>query len=420
MKKTITGRREFLSAGLMAASLLALPNSEAAPDKIRITGLASKSLSPFDEMLKRFMEERDISAASLAVTCKSRLVYARGFSSADPVTPRSLFRLASVSKPITAVAVMLLVQQGHVALTDKLVDFVPMKSMDGKKRDSRLDSITIRNLLQHQGGWDRDASFDPMFRDIAISKVFGIELPITRKHIITYMAGHPLDFDPGTKYAYSNFGYCLLGRVIEAVTGKTYEQFVKEEVLAPLGIKEMRIGHTLKKQRAVGEVWYETTDTKLRRNVNEKGAPQNALNAYGAWNLENMDAHGAWLASAADLVRFASAMDPSGDYPLLNRDTIKEMFAPPPTGSSPGGHHYGCGWTVRPAGNSLNTWHGGSLPGTHTLLVRRHDGLNWAILLNRRDSPSGLSFGAIDGLLHQAANAVKTWPEHDLFSEFEK
>ena len=79
--------------------------------------------------------------------------------------------------------------------------------------------ITTRHLLQHTGGWDRDKSFDPMFRPREISRTLGVASPPGPRDILRYRLGQPFEFDPGTRYAYSNFGYCVLGRVIEKVTG---------------------------------------------------------------------------------------------------------------------------------------------------------------------------------------------------------
>ena len=89
----------------------------------------------------------------------------------------------------------------------------------GAKFDRRWREVTIHQLLQHTGGWDRDKSFDPMFHNNQICEELKIPSPALQKDIIRYMVRQPLDFNPGERYAYSNFGYCLLGRVIEKVTG---------------------------------------------------------------------------------------------------------------------------------------------------------------------------------------------------------
>jgi hypothetical protein len=122
-----------------------------------------------------------------------------------------------------------------------------------------------------------------------------------------------------------------------------------------------------------------------------------------------MDAHGGWLASAVDLVKFGSRLDR-----VLEPKSIETLFAPPPVLKS-GAVFYGCGWQVRRVdGAKINTWHTGSLPGTWTILVRRHDGFVWAALFNERGGQSG----RIDGALHGAVDAVGKWPDGDLFERF--
>jgi len=139
-----------------------------------------------------------------------------------------------------------------------------------------------------------------------------------------------------------------------------------------------------------------------------------------------MDAHGGWIASAVDLARFAAALRDSQSSRLLKPDTIRAMHAPPepPVSRNDDGSlkdvYYGCGWMVRQVGREgkVNYWHTGSLPGTSTLLVRRWDGLSWAVLFNQRSSNKDLPDSAIDPALHRAADAVAEWPEADLFPEY--
>jgi N-acyl-D-amino-acid deacylase len=147
--------------------------------------------------------------------------------------------------------------------------------------------------------------------------------------------------------------------------------------------------------------------------------------AYGAWHLEAMDAHGGWLASAVDLARFACAFDDPTNCKILNQDSIQEMFARPPglAGADADGKpkpvYYSLGWSNRVLDDGKsNRWHTGSLPGTATILVRRHDGRNWAVLMNARMSPYASHLGgAIDSLVHKAADEVTAWPEYDLFEQ---
>jgi CubicO group peptidase (beta-lactamase class C family) len=358
----------------------------------------------------------------LAVARNGRIVYTRGYGYADrdkkePVEPNALFRIASISKPFTAVAVLQLVQSGKLNLDDKVFQVLELKAPEdfAVPLDERWKKVTILHLLQHRGGWDRDKSFDPMFRSPDICQEMKVAPPADQEAIIHYMLRQPLDFDPGERIVYSNFGYCLLGRVIEKVSGKGYEAYVKEKVLAPLGIKGMQLGKTLLKERAKGEVmYYDGEGTAIMGPNIGKQEPM----PYGCWCLESMDSHGGWIASAEDLVRFGAAFNRPKQCKILDAKSIQTMFARPPGAAGedkngkPADSWYGCGWSVRPVGNGKeNTWHGGSLDGTSTLLVRRSDGLTWAALFNSREAVKGQEpAGEINGLLHEAADAVKRWP----------
>jgi N-acyl-D-amino-acid deacylase len=383
--------------------------------------------------METFMAARKVPGGALAVVKDRRLVYARGYGWADreakvPVKADSLFRIASLSKPITGVAVMKLIEDGRLTLDTKAFSLLELTPAVASLVDPepRLRGITIRQLLQHTGGWDRDKSFDPMFRPGEIARVTNTPPPAGPVAVIRYMLSHKLDFDPGERYAYSNFGYCVLGRVIEKVTGQTYEEFARENILAPAGIKRMRIGASLDGRQAPGEVRYYTGGDGRTQNVFPV-EPRQVPWPYGGFHLEAMDAHGGWIASAVDLARFAAALDDPQRSPLLKPASFATMYAPPPPPASRKADgsiedvYYGCGWSVRPVGKSgrANYWHTGSLPGTNTLLMRLANGLSIAALFNLRSEDKKLPDTDIDSALHRAAAAVEKWPEQDLFASFQ-
>jgi len=363
-------------------------------------------LSAFDTTMKDFMVSRKVSAGALAITYDSRLVFARGYSWSKKDSPaigaETLFRIASLSKPVTSTAILKLVEEDKLSLDEKVIDVLSLECPVGQHPDPNLKDVTILHLLQHIGGWDRDEAFDPMFQDKRISRTLGVSLPISQADIIKFMNGRQLQHKPGIEYAYSNYGYLLLGRAIEQRTGMRYEGFVKQEILLPLRITNIRLGHSKLKDRMPGEVTYES-----KCNA-----------AYNAFNLENMDSHGGWLASAPELARFAAAFDNPKHCPILSAKSIETMFALPETidpdeyEQSEG--YYACGWNVRDYGNGRrNTWHSGSLPGTYTFMARWRNGVNCVVLFNKR----GDGFSEIDPLLSKAVKSVAEWPEHDLFDE---
>ena len=410
---------------LMSAAALAAEGP--APD-IPVTGRENPDLAGFDAMMLSVMKEHRPPGGALAVARQGRLVYARGFGYADvegrqPVRPESLFRIASLSKPITAAAVLQLVERGKLRLDQKAFPLLGLKPHleKGAAYDPRLDTITLLDLLQHTGGWDTAKSPDPMFLSTKIAESLAARPPAEPPDIIRWVLGRPLDFTPGERYAYSNFGYSVLGRVIEKVSGERYEAYVQREVLGPLGIRDMRIGRTLEDQRAEGEVKYYAARPSLATGCVGPTLGRKVPPAYGQWYQEALDAHGGWIASAVDLVRFAGAFDNRGKCPILGAAGIDRMFAPPALAAKDGRRpdvYYGCGWNVRPIGSrGLNTWHAGRLGGCcATLLVRRYDGLCWAVLFNTDTDPAGkFLIEVVDPLVHQAADAVKRWPDDDLF-----
>ncbi|GAA2446246.1 hypothetical protein GCM10010191_74030 [Actinomadura vinacea] len=389
--------------------------ARAAAPAWKVSGQAGAGLGGFDTTMKTFMQERNISCGSLAVVRNGKLLLARGYTWSDDASlatqPTSLFRLASVSKPVTGAAVLRLAQDGLLNLGTSVTSLLPLAPPPGSTADARLKNVTVLRLLQHTGGWDRDITPDPMFADSAISAALDVPLPIGKSHIATYNTGRALDHAPGSTFAYSNYGYMLLGLIIEKVSGLPYLDYVQQKILTPLGIKRMRLGRTLKQNAAPGEVPYASIYTGT--TVHD-GSGTVVPFQYGAFNLENMDSHGGWLGTAVDTVRFAGLFDAAG--PVLNSASISRAFGVPETGLNPDGWWYGCGWQVRPVSNTTaNTWHNGSLPGTYTLVVRRSDNVSFAVLFNQRDDASGKDYTAIDPLINQAANRVTAWPTTDLY-----
>lgn len=406
------------------ATLIAIDTTEPSATPIvsgkwRVTGLDVPALASFDSMMQSYMEKHGINAGALAVTYKGRLILAHGYTWDDnqsyTIQPGSLFRIASLSKPITAAAVLKLIQDGQLSLDTRITDILTFTPLAGQSFDPRLSKVTVAHLLYHQGGWDIEKlGFDPMFNDSDISKALGVPLPISQANIITYMSGVPLSYDPGTKYAYSNYGYMLLGQIIESVSKQPYETYVKENVLEPLGMKHTQLGRTLLENRLPGEVEYHSDfigPTVFEKNGSDVPWP------YGGWNLENMAAHGGWVSTVVDMARFEASFDHPENNPVLTKDSIKLAFKAPPEGS--GDRYYAMGWEiVRIGGGAMNTWHTGSLDGTLSVMVRRFDGVDWIVIFNERDSksdPTGDGYWEIDDLLHEVADAVNSWPDHDLF-----
>ncbi len=384
------------------------------------TGETSERFSAFESDWQEFLRKHRVPGAAVAIGEQGEVVFARGYGYSDiaakePVTTASLFRIASISKPITAVAILQLVEQEKLKLDDKVfqvLDYEADIAAAGEKFDARLRDITIRHLLEHRSGWDRDQSFDAMFQSVRFAKETETPAPADQAAVIKAMLSQKLDFDPGERYAYSNFGYCLLGRVIEKLTGQTYEAYVKEKVLAPIGITAMKIGASRLEGRSANEVRYYQPGSG--KSVFQNDLDQEVPWQYGGWNLEAMDSHGAWIASAIDIATFAAAFDDAEHCPILNKTSLDLMYQRPPglAGYDKDGNEkptfYSLGWQNRPVeAGKVNHWHTGSLSGTATIMIRRIDGKTLVALLNTRVSPWNSAIGpALDKALNEAANKI--------------
>lgn len=388
------------------------------------SGIRQPGMESYDRIIPRLMAKWEIPGGAVAVVKDGKLLFARGYGYADveahePVQADALFRIASVSKPITSAAILKLVDEGELSLDDHPFTILSdLAAPSGSTEDPRLADITIRHLLEHAGGWDRNASGDPMFMSSTIADALGTEAPAETEDIIRYMRGQPLDFDPGSRYVYSNFGYAVLGRVIEKITGQPYDEYVKSTVLEPMGISRMAIGASLESGRLEGEVkYYEKAGNTTSVFPGGGSVPW----PYGGFYLEAMDSHGGWVSSTVDLLRFLVHIDPrTAPTPFLSTASSHAMLARPPAPLWQGSASwYGMGWLVRPSGGDANWWHDGSLPGTTTLLVRAYNGLDWVALFNARSSSSSSSFAAeLDPALWDAARGVAEWPTEDLFHEY--
>ncbi|MET0392826.1 MAG: serine hydrolase domain-containing protein, partial [Chitinophagaceae bacterium] len=167
------------------------------------TGLYVPELANFDTAMMKLMSQFGIPGGQLAITYQGRLVYNRGFGYADAaagafVCPDNIFRIASVSKPITSVTLMRLYQQGRIQLGDTVFGahgILNDKLYEDIKDRCLVERITVRDLLTHSGGWNPDISGDPMFKSLAIARAMSVASPPDAETIIRYVLSHQmLDF----------------------------------------------------------------------------------------------------------------------------------------------------------------------------------------------------------------------------------
>jgi len=256
-----------------------------------------------------------------------------------------VMRLASISKPITAAVAKTLIRDGRMKGSDRVWELLGLEAKAPAGVDPRWKEVTVDHLLKHEGGWDRDVDGDPSFKAPTVAKDKRVDLDeVSFDDLLAWMLERPLDFDPGSKDAYSNFGYTLLAKTAATVAGKSWHDLLQETVANKAGMTTLMVSQTGLERRAAGEIWYHY-HPEYR---SEPGTmPLRMDFKYGSGSL---------ACNAADLCRFLEAFWISGD---------------PREGN----------------GRRYNFY--GSMPGTTTVSGQRSDGVSFAVLCNRRDrSPS--------------------------------
>lgn len=389
-----------------------------------VTGTPVPELAAFDSAMQTFMTARNIPSGQLAVTWQGRLVLARGYSyNPGPndllVQPDSLFRLASVSKPVTSTLVHRLAQDGQLDLDQTLASLVDLAPLPGQVADPRLATVTVRDLLEHLGGFNGwpQANADPMFADAAHALAHSVPLPVGQAQITRTVSGVAMAAEPGSTYRYSNYGYMLLGRIVEAASGMSYQRYC-DQVFNRIGVWDFRMARSAMTGRYGNEVFYNsgTTSTTV---IDPSGAVVPV--EYGGFNIENLGGAGNRVGNAIELVRWLANLDaPAAPDALLDAVSLARMFGLPqnhPLPYTPGSPYYGSGWSVRDFGaGGRTTWHAGSLRSITTSVVRHNSGFNFAALVNRRAPDNSSAWnGELDTAVFGAFAQVTQWPPHDLF-----
>ena len=367
-----------------------------------------------DSIIGSFVQSYGIKGASVAIAHKGELVYAKGFGYADEevdqyVEPKSLFRIASVSKLITGVAIMKLQEEGRINLSDKVFsrDGLLNDSVFLNYADKRVEEITVMNLLDHTGGWESKKG-DPIFNSLYIARKLGIEPPASLDDIIRYQLTNKLDYRPGTTYSYSNFGYAILGRIIEKITGMNYEDYVQFAILHPLGIYDMHIGKSYYDDKYPNEVkYYDLEDVSSCYAYD--GSGELVPLPYGGNNIELLGAAGGWIASAPELLKLVVSIDGmAGKVDILSDESIEMM-----TRNSKRSKHL-LGW--RGTDGHGTWWRTGTLSGTTALVMRLKNEIDWVVLLNTTTKNRPRIHNEISKTMFKVLYSVKQWPEYDLFT----
>jgi CubicO group peptidase (beta-lactamase class C family) len=334
---------------------------------------------------------------------------ARGYGLAnvktqEPVSLDTLFSTASVTKTITATAVLRLVDQGKLSLDDSVYALLDKpRLLGGATLDPQVEKITVRQLLLHAAGWDSRIQGDFLRQTQKMARLTGGKLPVPADVVTRYGLSRPLDFAPGSESRYSNFGYFLAKQIVEHTAKQPYETYVRQQVLQPLGITDMRL-----EQRAPA---YSAGEARRYRSDGQELPGGREPIAAPAGN---------WLATVVDLARFVSAISGDRNPPLLSAAARQEMFAIPPLPLSTRkrGSHVGLGWdAVREGPQGLEFHKNGSMAGVRAYVEHCGKDVDWVLLLNSDGTPDE-GKGALPQMVEQIRRAIdsaREWPDRDLF-----
>jgi CubicO group peptidase (beta-lactamase class C family) len=385
------------------------------PENVRLTNSESSGpqFAGVEKTVNSFLRKWSIAGASVAIAKDGRLVFARGFGFADTTSkqktqPYNRFRIASISKLITAVGIMKLQEEGKLSLSDNVFgpDGILNDPYFSDPKDKRVYGITVAHLLSHEAGWTQRYG-DQMFMPIVIAEKMGIKPPVDTKTIVRYALDKRLHYTPGSGRAYSNLGYSILGLIIEKVSGMSYEDYCKKNVLEPVGIYDMTIAGNLPSDKAPFEVtYYEPTDVVLKPSI--YGTGELVTPSYGGNDIRTLGGAGAWLATAPDLMRLLLAVDGFGSRPdFLSNQSIRFMtdndngFAP-------------VGWKTTVINGTW--WRTGSFPGSAGMMKRQSDGISWVVLFNSSAWNGPEIYSYMNNMMTRVISQIRPLPEYDLFT----
>ena len=325
-----------------------------------------------DRKINSWIKFWDIKGVSLAVMRNDSLLFAKGYGWADKeqyvrMQPYHLLRIASVSKLITATAVMKLKEQGLMPL-------------------------------------DRG---DPMFCTSEIIRWEHLDSPPTTERLVEYILSRRLGYRPGTWQKYSNVGYMFLSLAIEKITGMPYEQYVRDSILAPAGCYDMWLGRNYYAQRHPGEAkYYMHKDAQPVEDFHLDGTM--VQKCYGGSDFEKLLGAGAWVASASELARFVASIDGCDVIPdIISPESVAEMT------EYMGSSVFPIGWAdIRRNGEWYRS---GTLSGTSVLVKYYPDGYCWILITNSSTWKGSMFSKDISRLFNQLSRTVEEWPERNLF-----
>ncbi len=309
----------------------------------------------------------DEPGAAVLIAKDGKILLRKGYGLANlelgvPVKPDMVFEIASVTKQFTAAAILLLQERGKLSVDDEITRYLTDYPAQGQK-------ITIDHLLTHRSGipdYTGLPEWWPRMRE-----------DLTVQQLMSLFKDKPLAFNPGERTAYSNSGYVVLGAILEKVSGKSYEDFIEQEIFAPLGMKQSRYGHN---------------DEVVTGGVTGYDLGENGFNRAMYMSLTHPYAAGALMSTVDDLALWTDALYGGK---LLKPASLERMTTPAklPSGRSTG-TGYGLGIASEEGKRIFE--HGGGAPGFTTYLLYSPDQhMTVAVLSNafaRQPMPDTLAF----------------------------
>jgi CubicO group peptidase (beta-lactamase class C family) len=284
-----------------------------------------------DAVVQAGMQGSPVRQAALAIVQGKRLVYARGYTYAEAdwplAQPTTYFRLASVSKTVTALAVFQLIEEGKLHLSDTLQSHLQLTTPAGEQPSAQFSQITIQQLLEHKSGVNADDFRNgPAVRQAFANAGHAINLPVTQAQTDSYIASLLLDAPPGTTQNYNNCGYYLLGRVVAKLRGTSQPMTAYQQHLCmPLGITRFRSATSLVTTAQPGEARYQEPTHALAPSQMSDAQPLVPIE-YGTEQIELMQGGGGLSAAASDLARLVAAVIDPNDSPMMKRTTLNGML----------------------------------------------------------------------------------------------
>ena len=319
-----------------------------------------------DALLSPVFQPADPGAAVI-VTQKGRTVFRKGYGMANlelkvPIRPEMAFRIGSVTKQFTAVAVLMLVQEGKLALEADVTTYLPDYPTHGEK-------ITIENLLTHTSGiksYTDMTEWLPLWRK---------DMPLAE--LIDFFKDQPMEFKPGERWAYNNSAFVLLGAVIEKVSGQSYAQFLAERIFQPLGMT-----HTQ----------YDVTEKIIPGRVAGYNKGANGWENAPYLSMTQPHGAGALMSSVDDLARWDKALYTGK---LVKPKLLRKAWTPFSLADGRS-TQYGYGWGISPLAGKVFIEHGGGINGfiCHGLRMPE-ERIYVAILTNRTGMTDNLGMLAL-------------------------